>query len=555
MPIHFIDNYPKNNLESVVINQDGDTLFGELWLYKQFLSFNENKFIEDETWYLKHNYNLSTHPASKRKVEGQVDFILLTKQGLLIIEVKGGGLRVDENDCYFSSGEGKEYETQNPFTQAKEYVHTFKKLIDSSVFVYRTIVLPHEAGFVLRSPQLAGYKDIFFSKANITGLDARAVQNIFFKFINELGRKERFRTFKRFYPTLNADDVTKKAYENYPLLCAKDIKRLKSELFPTQSTYGYNPDRINSELILKENYEILKGLRRNRNVIVQGAPGTGKTALAVKYLAENLLKQQKGIVYCANKLIRARLEHIILNDYKLDPNNIAFRIFSDTVTQESVTSDVDFLIFDEAQEYFDKGLYDFIEKINIKLEKPKILVLYDPEQAIVSNLKELAWYTDFFIEMGYTHFYFDENYRCAQNKEIAEISNCLLYNEYGIIKSKYKGYLTYVEETKQKLQLLNEIVSDSKFTSSEKIILVQSHLLQEFTSLINDYFNRDIEELNDGNINIPSNKIRYTSPIKYRGLETESVYLITKELNDSTKVQNYVGATRAMNSIRIILWK
>ena len=184
MPIHFIDNYPKNNLESVVINQDGDTLFGELWLYKQFLSFNENKFIEDETWYLKHNYNLSTHPASKRKVEGQVDFILLTKQGLLIIEVKGGGLRVDENDCYFSSGEGKEYETQNPFTQAKEYVHTFKKLIDSSVFVYRAIVLPHEAGFVLRSPQLAGYKDIFFSKANITGLDARAVQNIFFKFIN-----------------------------------------------------------------------------------------------------------------------------------------------------------------------------------------------------------------------------------------------------------------------------------------------------------------------------------------------------------------------------------
>jgi len=555
MPVYFIDNYAKKNIETIIVNQDGNTLFGELWVYQQFLSFNENKYLEDETWYLKHNYNLSSHPASKRKVEGQVDFILLNKQGLLIIEVKGGGLKVDENDCYFSTGEGKEYETQNPFIQAKEYVHTFKKLIDSSVFVYRAIVLPHEAGFILRSPQLAGYKDIFFSKANITGQDARAVQNIFFKFINELGRKERVRTFKRFYPNLNPDDVSKKAYENYPLLCSKEIKRLKSELFPTQSTYGYNPDRINSELILKENYEILKGLRRNRNVIVQGAPGTGKTALAVKYLAENLLKQQKGIVYCANKLIRAKLEHIILTDYKLDPNNIAFRIFSDTVTHESVKGDVDFLIFDEAQEYFDKGLFDFIEKLNIKLEKPKILVLYDPEQAIVSNLKELAWYTDFFIEMGYTHFYFDENYRCAQNKEIAEISNCLLYNEYGKIKSKYEGYLTYVEETKQKLQILNEIVNDSKFTSSEKIILVQSHLIEEFTSIINDYFNRDLEELTDGNINIQSHKIRYTSPIKYRGLETESVYLIGKELNDSTKVQNYVGATRAMNSLRIILWK
>ena len=99
-----------------------------------------------------------------------------------------------------------------------------------------------------------------------------------------------------------------------------------------------------------------------------------------------ILKQQKGIVYCANKLIRSKLEHIILNDYQLDPNNINFRIFSDVVTEDSVAMDVDFLIFDEAQEYFDKGLYDFIEKLNSKLVKPKILVLYDPDQAIASNL-------------------------------------------------------------------------------------------------------------------------------------------------------------------------
>lgn len=555
MPVHFIDNYPKNNLETAIINQDGATLNGELWVYNQFLSFNENKFIEDENWYLKHNYNLSTHPASKRKIEGQVDFILLTKQGLLILEVKGGGLRVDENDCYFSSGGGKEYETQNPFVQAKEYVHTFKSLIDYSIFVYRAIILPHEAGFILRSPQLEGYKDIFFSKANFTGLDYRAIQNVFFTFINELGKKERFKIIKTLYPSLTASDVYKKAYENYPLLCAKDLKRLKSELFPIQSTYGYNPDVINNEIILKENFEILKGLRRNKNVIVQGAPGTGKTALALKYLAENLLKQRKGIFYCANKLIRGKLEHIIINDYKLDSNNITFRIFSDAVSSHSISSDVDFLIFDEAQEYFDKGLYDFIEHVNTKLENPKILVLYDPEQTIVSNLKELTWYTDFFIEMGYTHYYFDESYRCAQNKEIAEIASIFLYSEYSKFNSKLDNILIRVHETKQKLQFLNELVNDSKFTSSEKIILVNSNLLNVFNTFIHDYFKSDIEELNEGNINVPSNKIRYTSPIKYRGLENQCVYLITNELNDSTNIQNYIGATRAMTSLKIVLWK
>ncbi len=555
MPIQFIDNYAKNNLNKIIVNQDDKTLYGELWVYQQFLAFNENKYLENETWYLKHNYNLSTHPASKKKVEGQIDFILLSKYGILILEIKGGGLRVDENDCYFSFDKTGEYESQNPFIQAKEYVHTLKNYIDSSVFVYRAIILPHEAGFVLKGPQLEGYKDIFFSKADIDGLDERAIQNKFFTFINNLNKNSRLRTLKKSFKSLNSDDLIKKANELYPLLNAKDIKRLRNELFPVQSTYGYNPDKINAELICKENYEILKGLRRNKKIIVQGGPGTGKTTLAIKYLAENSLKQQKGVVFCANKLIRSKLEHIILNDYKLDPNNISFRIFTDVVLPESVANDVDFLIFDEAQEYFEKGLYDFIEKINAKLEKPKLLVLYDPDQAIVSSINELEWYTDFFIEMGYSHYYFDQNYRCIQNKSIAEVSNFILFNESGKIKSKYGNMLSYVVDIKSKLEKLKEIITETRFTDKEKIILVQSQLIEEFTGIINDYFKSDIEEITEANINIPSNKIRYTSPIKYRGLENDSIYLITNEIKDSTKIQNYVGATRAMAALNIILWK
>jgi len=154
MGVNFIDNYAKQNLETIIVNQDGKTLFGELWVYQMFLAINENKYLEDDMWYLKHSYDLSTHPGGKKKSEGQIDFILLSKYGILIIEVKGGGLRVDENDCYFSFDKTGEYESQNPFIQAKEYVHTLKNYIDSSVFVFRAIILPHEAGFVLKGPQL-----------------------------------------------------------------------------------------------------------------------------------------------------------------------------------------------------------------------------------------------------------------------------------------------------------------------------------------------------------------------------------------------------------------
>lgn len=555
MPIVFIDNYANQNLEKIIVNQDGKTLYGELWVYQQFLAINENKYLEDEVWYLKHNYNLSSHSGSKKKIEGQIDFILLSKYGILIIEVKGGGLRVDENDCYFSSGDGNEYESQNPFVQAKEYVYTLKNYINSSIFVYRAIILPHEAGFELKGPQLEGYKDIFFSKADITGLDTRGIQNKFFGFIISLNKKARINSLKKSFISLNNDDIQKKAQELYPLLNSKEIKRLKSELFPVQSTYGYNPDKINSELICKENYEILNGLRRNSNIIVQGGPGTGKTSLAIKYLAENLLKQQKGIFFCANLLIRSKLEYIILNDYKLDPNSISFRVYSNHVTIDSFTNDVDFIIFDEAQEYFEKGLYDLIEKVNVKLEKPKLLVLYDADQSVVSNLNELEWYTDFFIEMGYSHFYFDEKFRSIQNKAIAEVSQCILFNEYNKINSKFGNFLVSVCDLKSKLEIIKAMISEKKYTNSEKVILVQSQIIEEFSAIIYDFFKSDIEELSEANINIPSHKIRFTSPIKYRGLENDFVCLITKEINDSTKVQNYVGVTRAMLELKIILWK
>lgn len=554
MPIHFIDNYPKNNLERIIVKQDNQPLHGEIWVYEQFLAFNENKLIEDETWYLKHNYNLSTHPASKGKVEGQVDFLLLSKLGLLVIEVKGGGLRVNENDCYYSYDKSGEYETQNPFNQAKEYVHTLKNFIDSNVFVYRAIVTPHEAGFELIGPQLIGYRDFYFSKRNCNNLGAYAINKCFFEFIKELGFSSRKKVIKELNPSFSAEKINNKLFEKYPELRSKELRRLKSELFPVQSSYGYNPERINYELILNENYEILKGLGRNNKVLVQGAPGTGKTVLATKFLAENLLKQKKGVIYCANKLLRFKLEHIIINEYGLDPNSISFRIFSELVTTDSISNDIDFLVFDEAQEYFDKGLFDLIDQLTVKLEGPKVLVLYDPEQSIVSNFKELAWYTDFFIDSGYTHYYFDEIYRCIQNKRIAEISNCILLNAYHKIKKDFTDIIYTADTLPNKLRILKQIIDENRFTRSEKIILVQSQLLDSFKEIVNDYYSGDVEELTQSNINIPPTKHRYTTSLKFRGLEAESVYLVTSELNDVTRVQNYVGATRAINSLNIILW-
>ena len=68
-------------------------------------------------------------------------------------------------------------------------------------------------------------------------------------------------------------------------------------------------------------------------------------------------------------------------------------------------------------------------------------------------------------------------------------------------------------------------------------------------------FKKQFEELTELNINNPSSKIRYTTPLKYRGLENKAVYLITDDFSEKNKVRNYVAVTRAMEQVKIILWK
>lgn len=559
MPIHFLNNYPANSLGQSIKKKDGTPLQGEIWLYKQFLNINEYNLLPDETWYLKHDYNLAQHPGSRKKVEGQIDFILLSKYGILVIEVKGGGLRIDENDRYFSGNKSGEYETQNPFNQAKEYIHSLKELIDSSAFAYRAIVLPHEAGFKLDGPQLNGYQDLFFSKRDFGHLNEdsqdRAITNLFFNFINELAKSSRRKIINELNPGWSLEKTNNNLFVKYPELKSKQVKRLKSELFPSTTSYGYNPDRINKEIILEENYEILKSLKRNQRILVQGAPGTGKTVLAIKFLAENLLKQHKGIMYCANKLVRSKLEHIIINDYDLDSNSISFRIFSDNTTIDKISTDIDFIVFDEAQEYFDKGLYDFTEELNRKLDKPKMIILYDPKQSIISDFKDLNWYTDYFIESGHTHYLFDEVYRCIQNEAILNISNLILSGDVNKLQTNHSESLLKVDTVESKLKMIHNIIKDIRFTKTEKIILVHSDVIEIFKEIVGDYFNAELEELTDQNINVGSSKIRYTTPLKYKGLENKAMYLITNGLDEKSKVQNYVAITRAMESIKIATWQ
>jgi hypothetical protein len=238
----------------------------------------------------------------------------------------------------------------------------------------------------------------------------------------------------------------------------------------------------------------------------------------------------------------------MIRDYEISESLVRFKVYHDNAINENLLNDIDFIIFDEAQEYFNKGLYELIEKYEQKNELPKLLVLYDPKQTIIYNFSDISFYTDFYIDNGFAHYLFDETYRCGQNKNIITISNNILNNK----KTKEDKI---INTTVDLLGAVKDIICENKSLNSEKIILIHSKLIDSFKEIAIDYFSDELEELVNDNINIPSSKIRYTTPIKYRGLENKSVYLITDELNERSKIENYVAVTRAMDAVKIILWR
>jgi hypothetical protein len=158
------------------------------------------------------------------------------------------------------------------------------------------------------------------------------------------------------------------------------------------------------------------------------------------------------------------------------------------------------------------------------------------------------------MQSEFVHYLFDTVWRCCQQPVISEIADAIKSNKHSKALNLNKDRTFRAGSTTEKLEAVSKIVDLAKANHSKAIFLVESDLLGEFSQLTKDYFKKDIEELTELNINISSQKLQYSTPIKYRGLECEQVILVTSGITEASRIQNYVGATRAIYHLYFILW-
>jgi len=267
-----------------------------------------------EDWVCLHSLGLARHARKRR---GEIDFLFLTRKGVFVIEVKGGGVARHGGVWRFTDRYGDVYEKhESPFDQASSAMFALEKEINQQFQRNER-----------RSRLLYGYgvmfPDIIFNEIGCEAdrqllYDSRDRRKPITNFIDRLAAFSRKRDSRVRYTPSEKDIQT-----------LVDFLRPDFDLVPP---LGVHADAIAKKLISleKEQYAVIDAWEQYNHprVLVQGGAGTGKTLLAIEAAVREARKTERDVLLiCYNRLLAKFLEE-----------NVRVRHSSGGITVKSIYS-------------------------------------------------------------------------------------------------------------------------------------------------------------------------------------------------------------------------
>lgn len=576
MPVKFFPEKPIELLERFILKEDGSPLFGEIDIYRR-LDLELSKSTDE--WLVWHDLVLpfhSDHHNPLRKATSQIDFVIAHKDGILVLEVKGGEITFVENDFYYSSDQGT-IKSQDPFRQSEGYKYTLKdKVLQnlSDCMFCHAVAFPHvDYPFVSKLFDASLLWTRFVASQFDNSIEV-FIKNVFAR--NASIHRRHFRTFRS--------------------LRVKDFTIMKGILSPTIKSSSNFQTKTTLEWLAISNTEILEGLYKNQRIMIDGPAGSGKTTIAKAFIDNQLSK--RGLYLCWNNLLMhymkailsqrgiADIEVITLSRFIVRLNSsISYdQLISSTeeqyydivaktlaVATQDDTSAYDYIVVDEGQDIFDRGVDLILNSLTgysrNGLSNGTILLLYDIDQSYLRTGRNVLEIADL-LTSYFAHFKLNEIKRSAQAPNIRLLadhvlatSNLKLETDINRQEIKINSFDSLQNSKKYIVEnILQEIRnSHSPLRGSNCVLLIESCLLNETYrgELGMRYWLtiKDVEELTETNLLDQSNKLRYTSILKYKGLEKENVFLLTTTPTIKNSLELYVGITRAIYNLEILVVK
>jgi hypothetical protein len=293
----------------------------------------------DDDWRCLHSLNLSEHEYKRM---GELDFVVVSPLGILVLEVKGGRVSRDESGIWtYSTRHHSRTDSEGPFRQAESGMHSLRHR------------LHEELGGALSRGTAFGYGVVFpFCEFRERSVEWSA------EMILDQSDFRRPDGVKRYLASLYS---YWRAKESVPTrLVSSSIRTITNVLRPTFDrvpSLRWRCDQILEamEELTNEQYHLLDQAEEHPRLLFQGGAGTGKTFLAAEVARRHAKQGQRVLLGCSSSILAGFIAS------RLEVDNVDVRALSGA--DLDVNDQYDVLVLDEGQDLLNFSILDRLDRV------------------------------------------------------------------------------------------------------------------------------------------------------------------------------------------------